>query len=131
MPGDDDLLVAYDDTDAGRRAAEFAAERAAKTGESVDVIHISTVLTDAQLRDELGSIFEERDVPVTFEVIETGGSDDRNVSISATLGEIIEERDYAMIVMGNEERGLFHSLSEGSVTNAVIEAGIVPVTLVP
>lgn len=126
-----DLLVAYDDTDAGRRAVEFAAERAAKTGESVDVVHVGTGLTEAQLREALEALFAERNVPVEFEVVETGGSDEKNVSISATLGEIIDDRDYTLIVMGNENRGLFHQLSEGSVTDAVIETGVVPVTLVP
>jgi len=131
MPAAHDLLVAYDDTDAGRRAVEFAADRAALTGESVDVVHAGTEHTATQLREELGSIFDERQVPVQFSVIEIGGSDEKNVSISATLGELIEDNDYALVVMGNEGRGLFHQLSEGSVTDAVIETGLVPVTLVP
>lgn len=131
MPGDEDLLVAYSDSDTGRRAAEFAAQRAAKTGESVDVVHFGTDTTAGQLEDAIGAIFAERQVPVTFEVIEIGGSDEKNVSVRAKLGQVIDDRDYALVVMGNEGQGLFHSLSEGSVTDSVIEAGAVPVLLVP
>lgn len=131
MPGDEDLLVAYSDSDTGRRAAEFAAQRAAKTGESVDVVHFGTNTMDVQLEEAIGATFEEYQVPVTFEVIEIGGSDEKNVSVRAKLGQVIDDRDYALVVMGNEGQGLFHSLSEGSVTDSVIEAGAVPVLLVP
>jgi nucleotide-binding universal stress UspA family protein len=129
--GDHDLLVAYDDTDAGRRAAEFAAERAAQTGESVTVIHIGSDLSEAEMRDAIGEPFASHGVPVSFRMFDVGGSEDENISIRAKLGEIIDQHEYTMIVMGNEKHSLFHGLTEGSISGAVIDDQVVPVLLVP
>lgn len=125
------LLVAYDDTAAGRRAAEFAAERAAKTGESVDVVHIGTDITEQEIRDATEDEFIRRNVVVRFDIVNGGGSEDENISVSAALGKLIAQREYQIVIMGNEERGLFHNLMEGSVSNALIEDQTVPVLLVP
>lgn len=131
MTNANELLVAYDRTDAGRRAAEFAADRAAKTGESVDVVHVGTDVTEDDVRDQLGSIFAEQGVEASFTVVEVGGSEDRNVSVSAVLSDVIDDNDYELVVLGNEERGLFDELTAGSVSKDIIEDGIVPVVLVP
>lgn len=131
MTAEHDLLVAYDDTDVGKKVAAFAAERAAKTGESVEVVHIGPDFTEAKLREAVGQGFEDHSVPASFRVIAVGGSDEQNVSVSATLVDHIDENDYTMVFMGNEERGLFHDLAEGSVTDAVLKDKLVPVVLVP
>ena len=126
-----DFLVAYDDTDASRRAAEFAAQRAAKTGEAVDVVHIGTGVTEATIEDAVGDTFENLGVPFTVRVVEVGGSEDENVSTRAKLSDVIGEHDYTVVFLGNEKRGLFHDLTEGSVSNALIEDQAVPIMLVP
>lgn len=126
-----DILVAYDDTDAGRRAAAFAAERAAKTGEAVDVVHIGPHVTEAAIREAVSDDFERLDVPLSIRVVDVGGSEDDNVSVSAKLADLIGEHDYAVVFMGNEDRGLFHHLTEASITNALIEDQTVPIMLVP
>lgn len=129
--GGSDLLVAYNDTDAGRRAASFAAERAALTGETVDVVYIGTEFTEDEMRDAVGQSFVDLDVPVSFQQVSVGGSDDRNVSIRAVLADVIEDNDYEIVVMGNEKHGILHDLSEGSVSSALIGDKMVPILLVP
>jgi hypothetical protein len=67
------LLVAYDDTDAARRATGFAAERAATTGETVTVAHIGTHVTEAHVRAAVEESFEDG-VVVEVAVVSAGGS---------------------------------------------------------
>jgi len=124
------LLVAYDDTDAARRATGFAAERAATTGETVTVVHIGTHVTEADVRAAVEESFEDG---VVFEVavISAGGSDDANVSVASALAKLIDTNEFSMVVMGNERHGLFHGLTEASVTEALIEDQSIPILLVP
>jgi nucleotide-binding universal stress UspA family protein len=132
MAGDSqELLVAFDDTAAGRRAAAFAAERAEKTGERVDVVHIGSDVTETEMREAVEDSFLERDVPASFRTFSMGGSEDTNVSVSAKLAQVISNGDYAIVFMGNEKHGLFHNLAEASLTKALIEDQTVPITLVP
>jgi len=129
--GQSGLLVAYDDTPAARRAAEFAVERAAMRGEPVHVVHIGDALSESDIRDALGETFAERGVVLTVEIVPAGGSEDENVSVSRGLADAIDANDYAMVVMGNERHGLFHGLTEASVSEALIEDQTVPILLVP
>jgi nucleotide-binding universal stress UspA family protein len=126
-----ELLVAYDDTDAARRALEFAIERAARTGESVDVVHVGSDVSEPEIRRTLEDLAVDRGVVATVEVVPTGGSDAENVSVPARLAALIEDRDYELLVMGNERHGLFYDLLEGSVSEALIERQAIPLLLVP
>lgn len=126
-----DLLVAYDDTAVAHRAAEFAAERAAKTGESVDIVHIGTDLTEQELQDAVGAVFDQQNVVARFQTINRGGSENENVSVNAILSNLIDSQGYDLVFIGNEKHGLFHNLTEESVSKGLIEDQIVPVVLVP
>lgn len=125
------LLVAFDDTAAAQRATEFAIERASRTGEAVDVVHVGTDLTESEIRGKIETLVVDRGVAVTVEVVPTETSDEENVSIAAMLGRLLEERDYDVLVMGNEKHGLFYDLTRGSVSEAIIENQTIPILLVP
>ncbi|MFB6182997.1 MAG: universal stress protein [Haloarculaceae archaeon] len=125
------LAVAYDDTDAARRAVAFAIDRASLTGERVDVVHAGNDLTEVQIRDVVAPLFEDRDVDFDVAVLPIGGSEDENVSASKALTDYLRRHNYEYLLMGNEKHGLAHSLTEASVSSDVIESQSIPVLLVP
>jgi len=131
LEGHTGLLVAYDETAAARRAAGFAAERAAMTGESVTVVHIGIDLTEADLRAAVEEQFEGCGVVLEVAIVPAGGSEDANVSIPVAIRALIRDNEFAMVVLGNERHGLFHGLTEASVTDALISDQETPVLLVP
>lgn len=126
-----DLIVAYDDTDASRAAAEFAAERAAETGETVDVVHVGHDLSESDIKADVGEAFAARDVEAGYHVVPAGGSDDENVSVRAALSRVITHSGHDMVFVGNEEYGLFDDIAKKSVSDALITEHRVPVVLVP
>lgn len=126
-----DLLVAYDESAAARRAARFAAQRAAMTGESVEVVHVGTDVTVAEMREAVEGAFLDHDVVVGFRAVSAGGSDEENVSVAVALAEVIADQGYELVFVGNEARGLYYQLTVGSVSEALIEGRNVPVCLVP
>jgi nucleotide-binding universal stress UspA family protein len=126
-----DFLVAYDHTDASRQATRFAAAHAARADASVDVVHVGTDLTTEEIRDAVERPFADRGVAVTVETIVAPGAEHDNVSVNDVLGEFVREHAYDLLVMGNEEHGLVHALTQASVSSHMIESQFVPVVLVP
>ena len=131
IEGRSGILVAYDDTDSARRAAAFAAERAAETGETVTVVHIGSAVSEADVRAAVEESFEGDGVVLEVAVLPSGGSDDANVSVASVLIDLIDANEFSMVAMGNERHGLFHGLTEASVTEALIEDQSIPILLVP
>jgi nucleotide-binding universal stress UspA family protein len=125
------LLVAFDETAAARRAAAFAAERAAMTGEFVTVVHIGSGLTEADVRAAVETPFVDRQVTFEVAVVPAGGSDHDNVSVPTALHGLLRDNEFAMVVLGNERHDLFHGLTEASVSEALVDDQDVPVLLVP
>lgn len=128
---DNDLLVAYDDTEASRRAATFAAKRAAKTGETVDVVHVGRDLSEDDIERAVGEAFDNRDVVASYWVDRIGGSEDENTSVRLRLSQLINDHGYSMVFVGNEKHGFLTELAEASISEALIENQNVPVVLVP
>ncbi len=128
-----DLLVAYDDTPAARRAVAFAVSRAERTGETVDVVHIGTDMTDEKLNKTITDAVDGIDGTRLGRVwtIPGAGADEENIAVSKRLSDLLAARGYTMLVMGNEERGLFHELLAGSVSQTLIGDQVVPILLVP
>lgn len=126
-----DLLVAYDDTNASRGAAEFAAKRAAQSGESVDIVHVGRDLTEHDIERAVGDAFDELGVPVNFHVEKVGGSEEENMDIRLKLSRVINDGGYEAVFVGNEEYGLFEKYANTSVSDALIKNHNAPVVIVP
>ncbi|ERH03443.1 MAG: universal stress protein UspA related nucleotide-binding protein [uncultured archaeon A07HR60] len=124
-----EILVAYDGSDSSRRAVEFAAERAGKTGEAVDIVYVGGDRTATQLREAIGDEFLRERIVANFETIQMNATG--NEAIARRLAEYIRDHEYTLLVMGNSERGRLYNAVRGSVTGELIEQRPLPILLVP
>lgn len=134
------ILVAYDEWDASNNALQFALERAVQTGEPV---HIATVDTDSldketikeQVRDDFEAVGvspSEVEHTLEFLALENTGRLKKDEDIGGRIVGLLHERDFLQIVIGNpENQGKVQQMLSGSVTEQVIEANALPMTLVP
>lgn len=126
-----DLLVAYDGTDASRRAAEFAADRATQTDEAVDVVHVGSDLSEREIRDRLADTLIDHRIVGRIETLRTDGGNVNQRSVSEALSDFVRANDYEILYMGNENHSLYEKLRRASVSNDLIDDRLIPIMLVP
>lgn len=140
------FVVAYDGSDASRRALDFALERASLQGGSIVLAHVLewspySFLSHQEIEERhsrrreemeraekaiLGPIVDDlkgRGVPVET-VIRYG-------HIAETLCKIAQEQDAVQIVMGRVGQGGFGARVFGSVAGSLVQTAPVPCTIVP
>lgn len=128
------ILVPIDGSDCSFRALEFAADMAPRYDASLHVVHVTDSRNDAT--EEL--LERARDV------LDTHGVDDdpdvhTDVSLdfrpSNRIGQdvlaLVEEEGYDHVVMGHHGSGAVERAILGSVTETVMDAKRVPVTVIP
>lgn len=130
-------LVAIDGWDASERALSLAAAQAAAADE-IDVVHVvDEDGGDPESVEQIRATAEEvvagvgGDAEVTVEVLETDKGRKPASRVGERLLELVEERDYDLVYLGNEHTGTAERMIVGSVSATLIEARSVPVALVP
>lgn len=129
------VLVPVDGSECSRRALEYAFALAADRGGSVDVVHFTDsrdAATD-ELLDTVADLRAAADVPGETEVIpDIRVSEPRSSThIGRQVLLLVDEGGYDHVVMGHHGTGVVESLLLGSTAETVVEAGAVPVTVVP
>lgn len=128
----DTILVAYGSDDASESALRFAAERAARTGDRLHVLHVQTGDEDGPVTTEtIDDVLDGIDVEYVLENLGFETGDAANVSVAKRLIDHVLSDDYAYVVMGNKSKGALEEMLVGSVTEAVLETHAIPVMLVP
>ncbi len=133
------IFVAYGGSSAERATVlEFAAERAAASGDGLFVYHIQEG-GDESSRDVRADIREgvegvAPDVPLEVDLnVQANRSEDTNVSKQKRLTDAILEggREFEYVVMGEVEHGRVEGFILPSMSKAVLDTHAVPVLLVP
>jgi nucleotide-binding universal stress UspA family protein len=131
------IFVAYGGSPEERTAVlEFAAERAAASGDGLFVYHVQEgEEPDRDLRAEVRDVVERvgPDVPLEVDLNVREGAESANVSKQKRLTDAILEggREFEYVVMGEVEHGAIEGLVLPSMTEAVLDTHAVPVLLVP
>lgn len=135
------LFVAYGKESSRKPVLEFAAQRAAATGDDLFVYHIREQEDppDDRLRTEVGEAMRRTAPDVDFEVsiddldTQEGEYERSRVSKRKQLLDTImaEDCDYEYVVMGNVEQGPIEEFVLSSMSEAVLDTQRIPVLLVP
>lgn len=131
------IFVAYGGSPEERSAVlEFAAERAAASGDGLFVYHVQEGdESDPDLRAEVREMVERvaPDVPLEVDLNVRENSESANVSKQKRLVDAIVEsgREFEYVVMGEIEHGRIEGFSLPSMTQAVLDTHEIPVLLVP
>lgn len=131
------IFVAYGGSPEQRTGVlEFAAERAAASGDGLFVYHVQEGdESDPDLRAEVQEVVERvaPDVPLEVDLNVREGSESANVSKQKRLVDAIVEsgREFEYVVMGEVERGAIEGVVLPSMTGAVLDTHEIPVLLVP
>jgi nucleotide-binding universal stress UspA family protein len=133
------IFVAYGGLPEERTAVlEFAAERAAASGDDLFVYHAREVADEpagdleAEVRTTVDRV--DPDVPVELDLnVETDDAEAADVSKQTRLTDAIlgQGRELEYVVMGEVEHGRIEGLVLPSMTEAVLNTHRVPVLLVP
>lgn len=140
------IVVAYDASDAGRRAVELATQMASSSGASLIVAHVLewspySFLTPEEIEErhkrrseELARAETHVVAPIMADLAAKGisaQSEIRYGNVADTLSEIATAKDAAHIVVGRTgHQGLATRLL-GAVTGSLAQIAPVPVTIVP
>jgi len=132
------IFVAYGGLPEERTAVlEFAAERAAASGDGLFVYHAREVADEpardleAEVRETVDRV--DPDIPVELDLNVVGDAEAADVSkqerlLAALLGS---DREFEYAVMGEVEHTRLEEFVLPSMTEAVLDAHAVPVLLVP
>lgn len=115
---------------------EFAAERAAASGDGLFVYHVQEGdESDPDLRAEVQEVVERvaPGVPLEVDLNVSESSESGNVSKQKRLTDAIVEggREFEYAVMGEVEHGTIEGFVLPSMTKAVLDTHEIPVLLVP
>jgi nucleotide-binding universal stress UspA family protein len=128
------ILVPIDGSDASIRALRMGARMVTGAGDELTVVHITDEETDAtdailaraaEVLDELGVDAEptiSTDLDLEFRPGNRVGED---------VLALVEVGDVDHVIMGHHGAGALERAILGSATRTVVEAGRVPVTIVP
>ncbi|MFD1510948.1 universal stress protein [Lacimonas salitolerans] len=140
------FVVAYDGSDAARRALDFALDRAALQGGSIVLAHVLewspySFLTREEIeerhkrrRQEMERAEEAILAPVVAELTQKGVTVEtviRYGHIAETLCEIAKTENAMQMVMGRSGTSGLSSRVFGSVAGALVQVAPVPCTIVP
>jgi len=133
------IFVAYGGLPEERTAVlEFAAERAAASGDGLFVYHAREVADEPapDLETEVRTTVDRVDPDIQVEVdlnVETGDAEAAEVSKQERLTDAILEghREFEYVVMGEIEHGRIEEVVLPSLTEAVLDTHRIPVLLVP
>lgn len=129
-----DILVPVDGSDPSERAIRFAADLARRFECTLQVVHITDTETEAteQIIERAEEILAEEgiegdpqisiDVDLGFRSAEQVGND---------IVEMVESEGYDHVVMGHHGTGMVDRAILGSAAETVVDANVVPVTIVP
>lgn len=133
------IFVAYGGVPEERATVlEFAAERAAASGDGLFVYHAREVADEsareleAEVRDTVDQV--DPDIPVEVDLnVEADDAEAAEVSKQKRLTDTILEsgREFEYVVMGEVEHGRFEELVLPSMSEAVLNTHRIPVLLVP
>ena len=133
------IFVAYGGTPAERTTVlEFAAERAAASGDGLFVYHVQEAGDESsrEIRDNIRECVEgvAPDIPLEVDLnVQANPSEDTNVSTQKRLTDAILEggREFEYVVMGEVEHGRVEGFVLPSMSEAVLDTHAVPVLPVP
>lgn len=129
------VLVPIDGSECSRRALRHAVDVVtARTGR-IDVVHFTDIRTEAtdDVIEAAEEIFTTAGVEGETEIItDTQVSKPRSSThIGKRVLQLVDDREYDHVIMGHHGTGAVGELILGSTAKTVIEAGTVPVTVVP
>lgn len=129
------VLVPIDGSECSRRALRHAVDVVtARTGK-IDVVHFTDVRTEAtnDVIEAVEEILTTAGVESQTEVItDTRVSEPRSSThIGKRILQLVDDREYDQVVMGHHGTGAVGELILGSAAKTVLEAGSVPITVVP
>lgn len=129
------ILVPIDGSDCSHRALKHAVQLGETCGGTLDIVHFTGVHTGAtdELLDAIDNLFGEFNVESRVEV-RTGirMSEPRSSThIGRLILDMVENQGCDQVVMGHHGTGVIGELILGSAAKTVVEAGEIPVTVVP
>lgn len=140
------FVVGYDDSDASRRAVEFAAERIRVQGGTLVLTHVLewspySFLTPTELeerhkrrKEELDRAKEAITSTIVAKLEKDGIAVQTEIRYGKTadiLGRVAKEHDAVQIIIGREGQSGIGAMVFGSVASALIQTAPVPCTIVP
>jgi len=128
------ILVPVDGSDCSFRALEYAVDMAPRYEAAVHVVHVTdTRSADTEtLLERVRSILDAHDVEDDPDVRTDIDLDFRpSERIGADVVTLVEREGYDHVVMGHHGTGALSRALLGSAAKTVIDAGRVPVTVVP
>lgn len=124
-----------DGSDCSRRALNHAIQLGEAYDGRLDIVHFTDMQTDttAELLERIDDRLSETDLEYDVEVrTDTRLSDPRSSThIGRLILEMVENREPDLVIMGHHGTGIVGELILGSTAKTVVEAGEIPVTVVP
>lgn len=130
-----DVVVPIDGSECSRRALRHAVDVVTACTGSIDVVHFTDihnettddVIETAETILTTAGVEGETEVITDIRVSEPRSS----THIGRRVLQLVEDREYDHVIMGHHGTGVVGELILGSTAKTVIEAGEVPVTVIP
>ncbi|MFC7044064.1 universal stress protein [Halobacteriaceae archaeon GCM10025711] len=129
-----DILVPIDGSDCSLRALSFAAGLAHNFSATLDVVHFSDAETEAtdRIRERAAGVLDEKGVEATPRVVIDDDLGFRpGDRIAEDILDLVREHGYDHVVMGHHGQGTMDRVMLGSAAERLVQASVVPVTVVP
>ena len=129
------VLVPIDGSECSRRALRHAVDVVTACTGRISVVHFTDIRTEAtdDVIEAAEEVLTTAGIEAETEVIrDTRVSEPRSSThIGKRVLQLVDDRKYDHVVMGHHGTGVAAELLLGSTAKTVIEAGEVPVTVIP
>lgn len=129
------ILVPVDGSDCSMRALRYAIDLARSEDGTLHIVHFTDYETESttQLERRVEETIESSGIDSSMEIIGDIRMSDLKSSdrVGRHILDLVEEGDFAQIVMGHHGTGFVEKALLGSAAKTVVEKTDVPVTIVP